>query len=154
MVIHSMYQVMHRCRKMLAVRGALSIIVQKVTLVVVYWCLRVETHPCGNVVSAVMFCLRFDRLHAIRSIEQRVHHVTCALIGTSRKLAAYDYTSSLALRTTLEYELVHTNRGIQKVRVEPATRSAVATWTVIRIILRVTNNCGVTFSNVLWRLLG
>jgi len=28
----------------------------------VYWCLRVETRPCGNVVSAVlMFCLRFGR---------------------------------------------------------------------------------------------
>ena len=51
------------------------------------------------------------------------HHVTCALIGTSRKLAA--------LWTTLEYMLVDANRvfqGIQKVRVEPATRSAVATW--------------------------
>jgi len=32
-----------------------------------------------------------------RSIEQRGHHVTCALIGTSRKLAAYNYTSSLVL---------------------------------------------------------
>jgi len=31
-----------------------------------------------------------------RSIEQRGHHVTCALIGTSCKLAAYNYTSSLA----------------------------------------------------------
>ena len=62
-----------------------------------------------------------------RSIAQRGHHVTCALIGMSRKLAAYNYTSSLALWTTLEYELVHTNWGLQKVRVEPATRSAVAT---------------------------
>jgi len=32
-----------------------------------------------------------------RSIEQRGHHVTCALIGMSRKLAAYNYASSLAL---------------------------------------------------------
>ena len=30
--------------------------------------------------------------------------------------------------TTFEYELVDTNWGIQKVGVEPATRSAVATW--------------------------
>ena len=51
-----------------------------------------------------------------RSIEQRGHQVTCALIGTSRKLAA-----------TLEYELVDANGGIETVRVEPATRSAVAT---------------------------
>jgi len=28
-----------------------------------------------------------------RSIKQRGHHVTCALIGTSHKLAAYNYTS-------------------------------------------------------------
>jgi len=33
-----------------------------------------------------------------RLIEQRGHHVTCALIGTSRKLAAYNYASSLALQ--------------------------------------------------------
>ena len=66
-----------------------------------------------------------------RSIEQRGHHVTCVLIGTSHKLAAYKYTYSLALWTTLECELVDANevcQGIQKVRVEPATRSAVATW--------------------------
>ena len=36
-----------------------------------------------------------------RSIEQRGHHVTCALIGTSRKLAAYNYASSLALEQRL-----------------------------------------------------
>ena len=65
-----------------------------------------------------------------RSIEQCGYHVTCALIGTSRKLAAYNYTSGLALSTKLENELVDANevcQGIQKVRVEPATRSAVAT---------------------------
>jgi len=61
---------------------------------------------------------------------QRGHHVTCALIGTSHKLAAYNYTRCLGLGTTLEYELVDANevcQGIYKVRVEPATRSAVAT---------------------------
>ena len=63
-----------------------------------------------------------------RSIEQRGHHMTCAFIGMNRKLATYDCTSRLSLWTTLEYELVNANRGIQKVRVEPATRSAVATW--------------------------
>ena len=65
-----------------------------------------------------------------RSIEQRSHHVTCALIGMSRQLAAYNYTISLAISTTVEYELVDANevcQGIQKVRVEPTTRSAVAT---------------------------
>jgi len=38
-----------------------------------------------------------------RSIEQRSHHVTCALIGMSRKLAAYNnyYASSLALELRL-----------------------------------------------------
>ena len=49
-----------------------------------------------------------------QSIQQRGHHVTYALIGTSRKLAAYNYMSSLALWTTFEYELVDANRGIQK----------------------------------------
>ena len=48
------------------------------------------------------------------------------LIGTSRKLVAYNYMSSLAL-WTFEDKLVDASRGIQKVRVEPATRSAVAT---------------------------
>jgi len=64
-----------------------------------------------------------------RSIERRGHHVTCALIGTNRQRAAYNYTSSLAplVWKTLEYELVDAKGGIQKVRVEPATRSAVAT---------------------------
>ena len=72
-----------------------------------------------------------------RSIEQRGHHVTCALIGMSQKLAACNYTSSLALRTRLEYELVDANgvcQGNQKVRVEPATRSAVATCTEYNIM--------------------
>ena len=50
-----------------------------------------------------------------RSIEQRGHHVTCALVGTCCKLAAYDYMRSLALWTTLEYKLVNANGGIQKV---------------------------------------
>ena len=65
-----------------------------------------------------------------RAIEQRGCHVTCVLIGTNRELAAYNYTSGLALSTKLENELVGANevcQGIQKVRVEPATRSAVAT---------------------------
>jgi len=43
------------------------------------------------------------------------HHVTCALIVTSRKLATYNYTSSLALWTTLKYELVDANRVSQGV---------------------------------------
>jgi len=42
-----------------------------------------------------MFCLRLGRHGSI--INSVVIHVTCALIGTSRKLAAYNYTSSLAL---------------------------------------------------------
>ena len=53
----------------------------------------------------------------------------------SRKLAAYNCMSSLVLSTTLEYELVDANRvcqGIQKVRVAPATRSAVATWLIAK----------------------
>ena len=52
------------------------------------------------------------------------------LIEMSRKLAANKYTSSLALWTMLEYELVDGSGvcpGIQKVRVEPTTRCAVAT---------------------------
>jgi len=62
--------------------------------------------------------------------------MTSALIGTSRKLATYNYTSSLVLWTVLDYELVDANEGFQKVRVEPATRSAVATWTTVKLILK------------------
>jgi len=36
-----------------------------------------------------------------RSIIDSGHHVRCALIGMSHKLAAYNYTSSLVLWTTL-----------------------------------------------------
>jgi len=80
-----------------------------------------------------MFCLRSGRhgsLEVDQLIEQRGHHVTCALIGTSPELVACNYTSSLALSTTLDYELVDAKgvcQGIQKVRLEPATRSAVVT---------------------------
>ena len=101
-------------------------------IAVVHWCLRAETHPCGNVMSAVIMpCLRFWSPWLARtwSNEQRGHHVTC-INWNEPKLAAYNYTSSLALWTTLVYELVDANRGIQKVRVEPATRSAVATWLI------------------------
>ena len=68
-----------------------------------------------------------------QSIEQCGHHVTCELIGTSHKLAAYNYASSLAISMTLEYELDANQvcQGIQKVRIEPATRSAVATFNLI-----------------------
>jgi len=72
--------------------------------------------------------------------------LTCALIRTSRQWAAYNYTSSLALWETLEYELVDANGGIQKLRVEPATRSAVATCytpgrgkIVLRNVINVNN---------------
>ena len=54
---------------------------------------------CGNVVSAVIM-FRFGR-HGSVKIEQRGHHVTCVLIGTSGKLAAYNYASSLALEQRL-----------------------------------------------------
>ena len=77
---------------------------------------------CNNVLSS-FWPPWLDQL----IIEQRGHHVTCALIGTSRQWAAYNYTISLVLWKTLEYELMDANGGIQKVRVEPATRSAVAT---------------------------
>jgi len=36
-----------------------------------------------------------------QSIEQHGHHVICTLIGTSRKLAAYNYMSSLVLEQRL-----------------------------------------------------
>jgi len=69
--------------------------------------LHVETHTCGNVVSAaIMFCV-FAAM--ARPIEQRGRHVTRVLIEMSRKLAAYNYASSLALEQHSEYELVDTN---------------------------------------------
>ena len=59
------------------------------------------------------------------------------MIETSRQWAAYNNTSSLALWKTLEYKLVDANGGIQKVRVEPATRSAVATCIKDQFYLQV-----------------
>jgi len=74
-----------------------------------------------------MFCLRVAAM--ARSIEQHGHHMTCALIGTSRQLQLYEQPSC-----ALNEELVDANgvcQGIQKVRVGPATRSAVATCNLI-----------------------
>ena len=45
----------------------------------------------------------------VRSIKPRGRHVTRAFIETSRKLAAYNYASSLALEQHFEYELVYRN---------------------------------------------
>ena len=57
------------------------------------------------------------------------------LIQTNRKLATYNHMNSLALWTTIEYELVDANRGIQKVRVGHVTRSGVATCHNIILLL-------------------
>jgi len=76
-----------------------------------------------------------------RSIEQRGHHITCALIGMSRKLAVYNYMSSLALWTMLEYKQVDANGGIQKVRVEPATGSVVATCNQMKLMWFWAQHC-------------
>jgi len=65
------------------------------TSYVMHWCLYDETHPCVKVMSTVvMFCLRFGRhgsleLHQMNSVVITWH----ALIGTSRKLAVYNYTA-------------------------------------------------------------
>ena len=73
--------------------------VQVVVIAVLHWCLCAETHPCGKVVRAViMFCLRFGRHCSIVLDQLRSVVITwCALIAASRKLADYNYTSSLAL---------------------------------------------------------
>ena len=66
-----------------------------------------------------------------RSIElNSVVITTCALIGTSRELAALQLHEQPSALTTLEYELVDANGDVQKVRVETATRSAVATFII------------------------
>ena len=71
-----------------------------------------------------------------QSIEQR-DLVTCALIGTSRKLAAYNYyTIERRLSTSWWMHGVSVCQGIQKVTVGPATRSAVATCTCRGKLLR------------------
>ena len=110
-------------------------------IAVLHWCLHAETYPCGKVVSTViMVCLCFGH-YGLLELDQRVM-TWRALIGTSCKLAAYNYTSSLVLWATLEYELVDANeifQGIQEVREEPATRSAVATWT--KVTQNVDTNC-------------
>ena len=70
-----------------------------------------------------------SRLARTWSIERRDHHVTYALIGTMRKLAAYNYTSCLASEWRLR-RASGCKRSLPKYpkgRVESATRSVVAT---------------------------
>ena len=51
-----------------------------------------ETHPCGNVMGTViMLCLCFG-CHGSLELDSMVI-TTCALIGTSRKLAVHNYMS-------------------------------------------------------------
>ena len=94
---------------------------------IVCWCLGAETHPGGDIVSATIIFSFVFLLDAI------AHSATVAtwrvLIGTSHKTSTYNCMGSLWTR--LEYKLVDGNRvwpGIHRVRVGPATRSAVATW--------------------------
>ena len=106
--------------------------VRIVVIAVVHWCLSAEKHPCGNVVSAViMLCLRFGRHGSLELDRSTLWSSRDMCVNWNEPQAtAYNYTSTLALWTALEYELVDANRvcqGIQKVRVGPATRSAVAT---------------------------
>jgi len=62
---------------------------------------RVLMHTCRN----SPLWQRYERCNNALSwlpwLDQACHHVTCALIGTSRKLAAYSYASSLALEQRL-----------------------------------------------------
>ena len=76
-------------------------------------------HWCNKILPSSFHCSLNSNSHGL--------HLACALIGMSHKLAAYSYTGSLWTR--LEYKLVDGNRvypGV-RVRVRPATRSAVAT---------------------------
>ena len=74
--------------------------------------------------AVIMFCLRFGRHSSI--IEQRGHHVMC-VNWNEPQVSRLQLCEQPSAWTTLEYELVDANWGIKKVRVEPATRSAVAT---------------------------
>ena len=80
--------------------------------------------------AVIMFCLRFGRHSSI--IEQRGHHVMC-VNWNEPQVSRLQLCEQPSAWTTLEYELVDANWGIKKVRVEPATRSAVATWMLISI---------------------
>ena len=79
---------------------------------------------CNNVLSSFL-----------PSWVDQSNSVVIMWIGISLKLAAYNYMSSLALWTTVKYELVDANGGIQKARLEPATRSAVTTWIMANIFI-------------------
>jgi len=98
--------------------------VQKLTLVA-----RLE--HCSSVLSS--FWLPW--IAQTWSIEQRGHHMTCVYWNKPQVSHLQLHEQPSALWTTLKYELVDTNgvrHGIQKVRVEPATRSVVATCTFIQ----------------------
>ena len=83
---------------------------------------------CSNVLSS----FRPPWLARTSSIEQRDHHDMC-INWNELQVVAYNYTSSLALWTTLKYELmVGQDAETAKDPIEPATRSAVATWTRIK----------------------
>jgi len=72
-----------------------------------------------------MFCLRLGRHGSINSTawSSRDMYINWNETQASR-LQLHEQPSAL---NELEYELVDANGGIQKVRVKPATRSAVAT---------------------------
>ena len=66
-----------------------------------HWSLHTETHPCGNVVIAVItLCLRLGQ--AGSNLINWTAWSSCVLIGTSRKLATYNYWSSLVLWTSVD----------------------------------------------------
>jgi len=81
---------------------------------------------CNNVLSS--FWLPW--LARTWTIEQRGLHVTCALIGTRHKLAAYEQPSALNGAWVRAGGCKRSLPRYPKVGVEPATRSAVATCNI------------------------
>jgi len=98
-------------------------------ITVVQWHLHAETHPGGKVVSAVTrSCFPSSSLNS----NSHGRHMACALIGISHKLPSYNYTGSLWMRLGLSTSWWMKTESAQvsgvRVRVRPATRSAIATW--------------------------
>ena len=91
-------------------------------IAVVHWCLRAETHPCGNVVRAVVLSSFWpawlDQLHIATAWSSRD---MCVNWNKSR-------VSSLALFLNDAWVRAGGCKwSLRKVRVKPATRSVVAT---------------------------
>ena len=87
-------------------------------IAVVHWCLRVETHPCGKVVSAVItLCLRFGR-----------HGSSARLIASLRALVLYFMQMTSLYRRYYKYSDQTTLLQLYTSLTQPHVEYAAPVW--------------------------